>query len=104
MIPDVAGRLTAAGVEVSVQAGAGAEAHFADAAYAEKGATVAPGVTELMAGAKAVAKVQAPTPDEVAGAPDGVTVVSFFQPGAQLDTVKALVAKGATAFSLDLLP
>ena len=36
--------------------------------------------------------------------PEGVTVVSFFQPAAQLDTVKALAARRATAFSLDLLP
>jgi NAD(P) transhydrogenase subunit alpha len=104
MIPDVAGRLTGAGVAVVVQAGAGAEAHFSDAAYSEKGATVAATVAELMTGAGAVAKVQAPTPDEVGTAPEGVTVVSFLQPGAQLDTVKALVAKKATAFSLDLLP
>jgi NAD(P) transhydrogenase subunit alpha len=104
MIPDVAGRLTAAGVEVSIEAGAGAEAHFSDAAYRDKGATVAADVAALMTGTQAMAKVQAPTPDEVAGAPDGVTVVSFFQPGAQLDTVKALVQKRATAFSLDLLP
>ena len=104
MIPDVAGRLTGAGVDVAVQAGAGAEAHFSDAAYADKGATVAGSVAELMAGAGAVAKVQAPTPDEVATAPEGVTVVSFLAPAAQLDTVQALVERKATAFSLDLLP
>ncbi len=104
MIPDVAGRLTGSGVEVAVQSGAGAEAHFTDAAYVEKGATVLGSVPELMAGTQILARVQAPTPDEVATAPDGVTVVSFLQPAAQLDTVKALVAKRATAFSLDLLP
>jgi H+-translocating NAD(P) transhydrogenase subunit alpha len=104
MIPDVAGRLTGSGVSVAVQAGAGAEAHFPDAAYTDKGATVSGSVAELMTGATVVAKVQAPTPEEVAGAPEGVTVVSFLAPSAQLDSVKALVAKGATAFSLDLLP
>ena len=57
-----------------------------------------------MAGAQIVAKVQAPTPQEVATPPEGVTVVSFLAPAAQLDTVKALVQKEATAFSLDLLP
>jgi len=34
----------------------------------------------------------------------GTTVVSFLQPAAQLDTVRALVAQKATAFSLDLVP
>jgi len=104
MIPDVAGRLTGTGVEVAVQAGAGAEAHFTDAAYAEKGATVVGSVAELMTGAQMMAKVQAPTPPEVDTAPEGITVVSFLAPAAQLDTVKALVQKKATAFSLDLLP
>ncbi|HXQ76492.1 MAG TPA: Re/Si-specific NAD(P)(+) transhydrogenase subunit alpha [Acidimicrobiales bacterium] len=104
MIPDVAGRLSGSGVDVAVQAGAGAEAHFTDAAFSEKGATVVATVAELMAGAQIVARVQAPTPEEVAAGPDGVTVVSFLAPAAQLDTVKALVQKGATAFSLDLLP
>jgi NAD(P) transhydrogenase subunit alpha len=104
MIPDVAGRLTGSGVAVAVQAGAGAKAHFPDAAYTDKGATVAGTVPELMTGASIVAKVQAPTPEEVESAPEGVTVVSFLAPAAQLDTVKALVARKATAFSLDLLP
>jgi H+-translocating NAD(P) transhydrogenase subunit alpha len=104
MIPDVAGRLTGSGVDIAVQAGAGAEAHYTDAAYGDKGATVVGSVAELMAGAQIVAKVQAPTPEEVAAAPDGVTMVSFLAPAAQLDTVKALVQKKATAFSLDLLP
>jgi NAD(P) transhydrogenase subunit alpha len=104
MIPDVAGRLTGTGVDVAVQAGAGVAAHYSDAAYRDKGATVLDGVTELLAGAQVVAKVQAPTPDEVAAAPEGVTVVSFLQPVAQIDTVRALVQRRATAFSLDLLP
>ena len=104
MIPDVAGRLTGSGVEVAVQAGAGAEAHFTDAAYRDKGAVVVDTVVELMAGAQIMAKVQAPVPDEMGTAPEGITVVSFLAPAAQLDTVKALVERKATAFSLDLLP
>jgi H+-translocating NAD(P) transhydrogenase subunit alpha len=104
MIPDVAGRLSGAGVEVAVQAGAGTEAHFTDAAYRDKGATVVDSVAELMAGAQIMAKVQALAPDEVGTAPEGITVVSFLAPASQLDTVKALVQRKATAFSLDLLP
>jgi NAD(P) transhydrogenase subunit alpha len=104
IIPDVAGRLAGTGVEVVVQEGAGADAHFPDAAYAEKGATLRPSAAEAIAGADLVAKVQAPTPEEVALLPEGISVVSFFQPGAQLDTVRALVKRKATAFSLDLVP
>jgi NAD(P) transhydrogenase subunit alpha len=104
IIPDVAGRLVGTGVEVVVQQGAGVDAHFPDTAYVDKGATLRSGVNETVNGVDLVAKVQAPTPDEVALLPEGITVVSFFQPGAQLDTVRALVARKATAFSLDLVP
>ncbi len=104
IIPDVAGRLAGTGVEVVVQEGAGVDAHFPDGAYAEKGATLRPSAAEAIAGADLVAKVQAPTPEEVAALPEGISVVSFFQPGAQLDTVRALVQRKATAFSLDLVP
>ena len=104
LVPDVAGRLAGSGVDVVVQEGAGAEAHFPDTAYVDKGATLAAGAADVLSGAALVAKVQAPTPDEVALLADGATVVSFLQPGAQLDTVRALVARKATAFSLDLVP
>jgi H+-translocating NAD(P) transhydrogenase subunit alpha len=104
VIPDVAGRLVASGVEVIVQEGAGALAHFPDAAYADKGATIRSGAADALAGAELVAKVQAPTPAEVELCAEGITVVSFFQPGSQLDTVRALALRKATAFSLDLVP
>jgi len=104
LIPDVAGRLSGSGVEVIVQEGAGVLAHFPDAAYTEKGATVRPGAGAALSGADLVAKVQAPTPEEIDLLPEAVTVVSFLQPAAQLDTVRALVARKATAFSLDLVP
>jgi NAD(P) transhydrogenase subunit alpha len=104
LIPDVAGRLAGTGVEVVVQEGAGADAHIPDAAYVEKGATVRSGAREVLSSADLVAKVQAPTPEEVELMAEGSTVVSFLQPGSQLDTVRALAQRKATAFSLDLVP
>ena len=104
LIPDVAGRLAGTGVEVVVQEGAGVLAHFPDATYVDKGATLRSGAVETLSSAHLVAKVQAPTPQEVELLAEGTTVVSFFQPGSQLDTVRALVQRKATAFSLDLVP
>ena len=103
LVPDVAGKIASGGVEVVVEQGAGAAAHFPDSANTEKGASVYAGA-EVVSGAQLVAKVQPPTPDEVAVMSRGTTVVSFLQPAAQLDTVRALVAQKATAFSLDLVP
>jgi NAD(P) transhydrogenase subunit alpha len=91
-------------VDIFVQAGAGSKAHFPDAAYREKGANIVEGADDLLAGADVVAKVHAPAPTEAQHLPTGVTVVSFLQPAAQLDILRALVERQATAFSLDLLP
>jgi NAD(P) transhydrogenase subunit alpha len=103
IVPEVAGRLAGAGVQVAVQAGAGAAAHFPDAAYVEKGATVVSG-TAVVSGAGLVARVNAPTPEEIRHLEPGASLVCFLQPAAQLPVVEALVARRATAFSLDLLP
>ncbi len=103
LVPDVAGRLTAAGVDVAVQEGAGHHAFFPDAAYRDKGATVTD-LASALAGAHLVAKVQAPDPGEVAQLPEGVTVVSFLQPASHLDSIRAMTDRQLTAFSLDLLP
>jgi NAD(P) transhydrogenase subunit alpha len=103
IVPEVAGRLVAAGVAVSVQAGAGAAAHFPDTAYLEHGAAVGTRA-EVLDGAALVTSVQAPAPEEVGRFAEGVTVVSFLQPASQLEVVRALVSRQATAFSLDLLP
>src|SRR5579872_1386152 len=103
LIPDVAGRLVGTGVEVAVEKGAGALAHFPDTAYLDKGATVADGAA-VLSGASLVARVNPPTPEEVERLGEGTTLVSFLQPASQLAVVKALMARRATAFSLDLLP
>jgi H+-translocating NAD(P) transhydrogenase subunit alpha len=104
VVPEVAGRLVTSGIEVVVQSGAGTLAHFGDALYGDKGSSLASSAAEAVAGAHVVVKVNAPTPEETDLLPDGVTVVSFFQPNSQLDSVRALMKKKATAFSLDLVP
>ncbi|MCK4176373.1 Re/Si-specific NAD(P)(+) transhydrogenase subunit alpha [Aciditerrimonas ferrireducens] len=102
MVPEVVGRLP--GVEVAVQAGAGRAAHFGDDAYQERGASVVGDLAALLEGAEVVAKVQPPTPEELASWPEGLTLVSFLAPLAQPEVVQALADRRATVFSLDLLP
>jgi NAD(P) transhydrogenase subunit alpha len=104
MVPDVAARLAKTGVDVVVEAGAGDAARFSDEEYVAAGATVVPDASAALSGAAIVARVQPPTPDEVALLPEGVSVVSFLQPVASAETVKVLADRGATVYSLDLLP
>ena len=104
IVPDVAARLAASGIEVAVQAGAGTAARFPDAAYERAGVAVVPDAGAVLAGAAMVARVEPPSPEEVTQLPEGVSVVSFLQPGQVPEVVQALAAKKATVYSLDLLP
>ena len=104
IVPEVASRLAKIGVDVVVESGAGADARFTDEAFRQAGATVVPDAASALSGASVVARVNPPTPEEAANLPQGVSVISFLQPVASADTVKALAARGATVYSLDLLP
>jgi proton-translocating NAD(P)+ transhydrogenase subunit alpha len=104
IVPEVATRLAKTGVEVVVQSGAGAEARFSDEDYVQAGATVAADASAALAGADFVAHVQPLSVDEAALLPEGVSVMSFLQPVASADVVQALASRGATVYSLDLLP
>ena len=104
LVPDVVPRIVATGATPAIQAGAGRLALFDDAAYDSKGASVVVGAAELFGASEVVCKVQPPNLDEVAAMREGTAVVSFLQPGQNLEVVRALAARGLTAFSLDLLP
>ena len=103
LVPSVVPKITALGVEVAMQAGAGAASLLADEAYTAAGVTLldAPG---LFASSGFICKVQPPTPGEVALMNEGAGVVSYLQPTADLDLVRVLVDRKISAFSLDLLP
>ncbi len=104
IVPEVAGKLAGTGIDVVVQSGAGAKAGFPDTAYEQAGASVVADAASALAGASVVARVQPPALHEVDQLPDGVSLVSFLQPVASSEVVKALADKGATVYSLDLLP
>jgi NAD(P) transhydrogenase subunit alpha len=104
VVPDTVGKLVAAKLEVAVQAGAGSQAFYADDAYQKAGATVVPDVRRVIGDADALLKVQPPTLDEVAAMKNGAVLISFLQPSAHADVVKALAKQKVTAFSLELVP
>jgi NAD(P) transhydrogenase subunit alpha len=104
LVPDTATKLKAAGLEVSIEEGAGAAAYLTDDAYEQAGVTVVRGAAKLLKDADAVLKVQAPAVDEVDLINKGAVLISFLQPATQGDIVRALAKHGVTAFSLELVP
>jgi proton-translocating NAD(P)+ transhydrogenase subunit alpha len=104
LVPDTAKMLVAAGLDVAIEAGAGAAAYIADDAYQQAGATVAGRAGALLRDADAVLKVQAPRESEISLLKKGAVLISFLQPATQGDIVRSLASHGITAFSLELLP
>ncbi|HYL08558.1 MAG TPA: Re/Si-specific NAD(P)(+) transhydrogenase subunit alpha [Candidatus Udaeobacter sp.] len=104
LVPDTTVKLVAAKLDVSVETGAGAGAFIGDDAYRQAGAGVAGDEPSLLKDADVVLKVQPPSAAEVELLKHGAVLISFLQPATQGDTVKALAARGVTAFSLELLP
>jgi H+-translocating NAD(P) transhydrogenase subunit alpha len=104
LVPETAKMLVAAGLEVSVETGAGAAAYITDDLFAKAGARVADRAGTMLHDADAVLKVQAPREAEISLLKKGAVLISFLQPATQGDIVKSLAAHGITAFSLELLP
>jgi NAD(P) transhydrogenase subunit alpha len=109
LVPDTVTKLTAAGMTVQVETGAGERAFFTDPAYQEAGAGIAPDVATLCGSAEVVVKVQRPQAatngrHEVDLLAPGTVLISFLQPLADPQLVQRLAARRVTSFSLDLLP
>src|SRR3954469_17397164 len=75
LMPEVVGKLTGAGLEVVVQAGAGTSASVSDQEYTDAGARVVPDASTALSGADVVVKVAPPTASELASLPSGSTYI-----------------------------
>jgi NAD(P) transhydrogenase subunit alpha len=104
LVPDTATKLIAAGLDVSVEQGAGSSAFLTDDDYMKAGVKVVKGAAGLLRDADVVLKVQAPAAAEVELLRKGAVLISFLQPATQGGIVKALAERGVTAFSLELVP
>jgi proton-translocating NAD(P)+ transhydrogenase subunit alpha len=103
LVPEVLGKLQAAGLEILVEAGAGSGAAIPDSAYAAAGAEVVP-TDGLYQQSDVVLRVAKPSADEVGRLRKGQAVVGFLAPLIDPGLAKDLAAKGVTAISLDAIP
>jgi NAD(P) transhydrogenase subunit alpha len=103
LVPERLGKLTAAGLEILVEAGAGAGAAIPDQAYVDAGAKVVT-TDELYAGADVILRVQKPVKDEVSKLRSGQAVIGLLQPLLDPGLMQTLAKAGVTAVSLDAIP
>jgi H+-translocating NAD(P) transhydrogenase subunit alpha len=102
LVPEVVRKLTAKGLEVAVEAGAGAGALLPDDTFAEAGATVS-GDGEAWR-ADVVVKVAPPSTEEIARLARGGVLVGFLAPLTSPQTTRALADAGVTAFAMEAIP
>ncbi|MFC8531570.1 Re/Si-specific NAD(P)(+) transhydrogenase subunit alpha [Nocardia sp. NPDC057227] len=99
LVPKIVPSLLAKGVDVVVEAGAGAGALIPDAAYVEAGATVGDPWS-----ADVVVKVAPPTDAEVGKLTSGQTLIGFLAPRNAENQIGALKTAGVQAFAVEAIP
>jgi len=97
LVPETVARLD--GIDVIVEAGAGAAASFTDDAYRDAGATIGdPWEAEV------VAKVAKPASAELERLRDGAVLIGFLEPLTDRAGIDALAGRGVTGFALESVP
>lgn len=103
LTPDVVARLVKVEHEVLIEAGAGERAGFSDSEYEQAGARVTPS-RQPVADADLVARIQPPSPAEVAALPEGCVLTALLDPARRGDVLHALAARRIDALALELVP
>ncbi len=104
LVPESCKKLTQAGYEIAIQAGAGDAAGFGDEEYRKLGVALVADPAALLGSADLVLKITAPTIDEVGWMRPGAIYTGSLMPLRHLPAVRALAARKITAFATDAIP
>src|SRR5689334_22244210 len=99
--PESVKKFKGLGLDVVVEAGAGAGAKFSDADYAAAGATIAPDTASAVRDADIVLKVRGPSAAEIAQIRNGAVLAALLAPHAEGEAIAALAGQGVTAFAME---
>lgn len=104
LIPSSIAVLTKAGLEVSVQSGAGFGSFHDDKAYEQAGATIVPDAKSLYSTADILLKVRPPEAAEVELLREGITLICLMDAFFRIDLMEQLAAKRVSGFGLEFVP
>ena len=102
--PDAVKKLTALGLTVSVEHGAGRAAAYLDKDYLDAGATLAPDAAQTVADADVVLAVRALPAAVLPSLKPGVIVAALLNPYQEREALDALAQAGATALAMEFVP
>ena len=103
LVPSAVPSLRKRGFEVIVEAGAGTDAGFPDAAFADKGARIAASRGDVFQAADTLLQVRADN-GQHAGARRGQVIIGFFDPLSTPQRIEEIASAGVAAFSMELVP
>jgi len=110
LVPAVIPNLSKAGLEVVVEAGAGAAAGYPDGDYIAKGAKIVSDRAEVFRAADIVVQILCYGSNDKTGKADvplfrsGQVLIGFLRPLGSIETIREIAAKGVTSFSVELMP
>lgn len=108
--PETVKKFAGLGVEVVVEAGAGATAHFSDKDFQDAGAAIAADAAAALAGADVILKVRRPIMpgedgmDELTLMRAGQTLIAMLNPLIRRSDCDAYAAAGIDAYAMELMP
>jgi H+-translocating NAD(P) transhydrogenase subunit alpha len=110
LTPAVVPMLAKAGLEIVIEAGAGAEAGYPDTQYQEKGAKILSDRASVFGQSDMVVQVLCYGANDKTGAKDlpllrpGQLLIGFLRPLGSAESVQQVAQTGVTAFSVELMP
>jgi H+-translocating NAD(P) transhydrogenase subunit alpha len=103
LVPEVISKLTAKGLDVVVQQGAGEGALLPDAQFADAGARIVSDASEVW-GSELVVVIAPPDAQRIHSLARGAVLVGFLAPLTSPASTRALADAGVTAFAMEAIP
>ncbi len=104
IVPASVVKLAALGAQVAVEAGIGTSVNFSDAEYREAGAEIIADRRQGFASAEIVLRLRKPPATDIAALKRGCIHISFLDPFADLEPVRALAAADVSAICMEMIP
>ncbi len=104
LTPESIRKLTLLGATVSVESGAGSGAGASDEEYRAAGAQVTEDRTALLESADLLVSINRPPVEAIDRLKRGAVVLGFLNPLDQPESLEPVIARGLTAFAMELIP
>ena len=103
LVPESVKKLVAAGAEIGVERGAGAQAGFSDSDYEAAGASVMDH-SDLLSEADILVCVNRPEEDDFRRLKSSAVIIGFLKPLDEPAALETVIARKLTAFAVELVP